>query len=94
MLQFQFKKKNYSALVSFKEQGYDLNCQVRYIDRELAELFPSGKVSFSLSNLDNDYRHDNPVIRELLQNNSEAISDYLKTQTHIESFANQEQQER
>lgn len=43
-----FKNKQYTALVSLKEQGHDLCCFVRYIDKQLRYILPGDQLIFSL----------------------------------------------
>jgi hypothetical protein len=78
-LNFHFKEKTYTALVSFRTIGYDMSFQVRYMDNEIHQIIPGGRLMFNLSGtvIGPDNLNTEPA-KELLTCTSEAISGYLK----------------
>ena len=76
---FRFKSNLCSALVHLKEDQYDLNYHVRFLDKEIAELIPYGKLNLSLAKgIDNPTVLSNPLVFELVQITSEAISTFMR----------------
>lgn len=77
-----FHQHLYTALVSMCQQGQDYFCQVRYIDKHLQALLPSGRLTFHLSET---RTLSNKLIRtetdELIACTNKAITDYLQLQT-------------
>lgn len=82
-LNFNFRKKTYTALVSLKTIGYDLSFLVRYLDKELSEIIPGGKLMFHLSGIVEGADMDSLLAKELLSCTSDAISGYLKLEDAI-----------
>lgn len=76
-INFCFKGKGYSAIVSFKEQGQDLNFLVRYPDEDLRTIVPEGKVIVSLAE---GIKSPSPVpvlAEALIFQTTEAIASHL-----------------
>ncbi|HEY0066854.1 MAG TPA: hypothetical protein VGB46_05815 [Flavisolibacter sp.] len=78
-LNFPFKERVCTALVSLRSIGYDLSCQVKYMDTDIHQIIPGGSLVFNLSgevktgaNLDAD------PAQELLSCTTAAICGYLK----------------
>jgi hypothetical protein len=75
---FSFKNQNCTALVNIKEEGYDMHFHIRYLDKEIANLVPDGRVDISLaSGVAHSYILSNVITSELVQTTSEAISNHL-----------------
>ena len=72
---FPYKEKGCTALVSLKEEGYDLSFMVRYFDKELNALLPGGKLVFSLSE---GIKTAAGIPEDLVCCTSEAIAGYLR----------------
>lgn len=75
-----FKQKNYTALVSFRTQGYELSYLVKYLDEDVDALIPGKKLQISLSG---DAVHPKPeshLAHDLVCKTTEAISCYLQLQ--------------
>lgn len=76
---FRFKEQPITALVNLRQQGYDLSCMVRYLDKEIATIVPEGKVIFSLANgVEKPETFSGRLGEELLHQTTEAISTYLE----------------
>ena len=77
-MNFSFKNQNCTALVNLKEEGYDMHFHIRYLDKEIANLVPDGKLDISLaSGVSHSYLLSNMITNELVQTTSEAISNHL-----------------
>ena len=73
-----FKNQHYPALVSVREEGKDLSCMVRYIDKRLHDILPSDVIILNLKEgvkQPNDYK--NALSHELVACTSKAISKHL-----------------
>ena len=77
-----FHQHLYTALVSMYQQGQDYFCQVRYIDKRLQALIPSGRLSFNLSEtLTMSNNLIDTETDELIACTNKAITEYLHLQT-------------
>lgn len=78
-----FKNEHYPALVSVRDQGYDLSCQVRYVDKRLQYILPGDILIINLTEgLKQPINLPGDLAKELVRCTSEAISDYLQKQRH------------
>jgi hypothetical protein len=82
-LNFHFREKPYSALVTIRDNGYDMVCIVKYMDEELHQVIPSGKFVFQLSGEVNCGIGSNPDLEELIACTSQAIAEHLKMETTV-----------
>lgn len=77
-----FHQHLYTALVSMCQQGQDFLCQVRYIDKSLQALLPSGKLIFNLSETQIGSKNITLTLTdELIACTNKAIADYLHLKT-------------
>jgi hypothetical protein len=75
-IQFAFKEKSYTALVSFStEHSY----VVRYLDEEVNSLMPEKKLVFPISESTEYPTVGNRFAQDLITKTREAISGYLQT---------------
>jgi len=64
------------------QQGQDFCCQVRYFDQGLQTLFPSGRLTFNLSEaLTMPKNQTQSVNDELIACTNKAITEYLHLET-------------
>jgi hypothetical protein len=82
-LNFHFRGKPYSALVTIRDNGYDMACIVKYMDEELHRLIPSGRFMFQLSGGMNCGNGSDPALEELISCTSQAIDEHLKMESAI-----------
>jgi hypothetical protein len=79
-INFRFKEQLVSALVNLRDKDYNLSFQVRYLDKEVAELVPGGRIEFSLSGFSGKGEIKSGRLgEELLFSTSEAITNYLQS---------------
>ena len=77
-----FHQHLYTALVSMCQRGQDYICQVRYIDKRLQSLIPSGRLTFNLSETLNPASNLSfSATDELIASTNKAITEYLHLQT-------------
>jgi hypothetical protein len=75
-IQFSFKEKSYTALVSFStEHSY----VVRYLDEEINSLIPEKKLLVPISEGAEYPRVENRFAQDLVLKTREAITGYLQT---------------
>ena len=82
-LNFKFRGKLHSAVVTIRDNGYDMACTVRYMDEELLSVIPSGKFMFQLSGEINCGTGSNPDMEELITCTSQAIAEHLKMESAV-----------
>lgn len=76
-----FKSEHYPALVSVREDGQDLSCIVRYIDKRLHYILPGDVLVFNLVEGMKQPQHlPNELAHELVACTSKAISKHLAVQ--------------
>jgi len=64
------------------QQGHDYFCQVRYIDKNLQALLPSGRLTFNLSDaLTTSEGQPHTITDELIACTNKAITEYLHPET-------------
>ena len=76
-LQFSYKEKTCTALVSIKSEGYEMSYQVRYLE-DFNTLIPWNKFVVSLSG---GIEYPDPLNKnaeDLIIKTSKAINDYLQ----------------
>jgi len=81
-ININFHQHLYTVLVSMYQRGQDCFCQVRYIDKRLQTLIPSGRLTFNLSEtltLSNKMVYSETD--ELIACTNKAITEYLHLQT-------------
>lgn len=79
-LSVPFKGKSHTALVSIRQQGCDLVCMVRYLDKELERVLSGDTLVFGLMDGLKQPRHlPNTLAENLVHNTTDAISEYLHT---------------
>jgi hypothetical protein len=76
-INFEYKGKVRSALVSFGPEDTDMTFLVRYLDEDLNELIPGRKIIVSLSEGVKSPKNINRLAEDLLNHTTEAISNYL-----------------
>jgi hypothetical protein len=74
---FLYKEKSYTALVSFRE-GYDLSFLVRYLDKDVNNLIPDGKIIVSLLEGLKSPKQLSQEAEEFVYQTTEAISGSLQ----------------
>ena len=73
-----FKDQHYPALVSIREDGYDLCCQVRYIDKRIHDVLPGDVLIFNLSEGIKQPQYVNSALaQELVRSTTDAIYKHL-----------------
>jgi hypothetical protein len=77
-LDLYFRGKPYSALVTIRDDGYDMACIVKYVDEELHRLVPSGRLMFQLSGELNGAAASEADVEELIACTSQAIAEHLR----------------
>lgn len=78
-LNFSFRERVCTALVSLRTVGYDLSCQVKYMDQDIHQIVPGGSLVFHLSGeLKSGADFNGDPAQELLSCTTEAICGYLK----------------
>ncbi len=78
-LNFPYRERVCTALVSLRSVGYDLACQVKYMDEDIHRIVPGGSLVFHLSGeVKSGANFDGEPARELLSCTTEAICGYLK----------------
>ena len=77
---FRFMEQPCKALVRFRNQdGLNPAFSVHYLSKEVENILPERKVTFSLANgIENPERIDSELAEELVEKTSEAISHYLE----------------
>ena len=76
-----FRHQAYHALVSLQEQGHDLCCQVRYVDKRLHAILPGDTLVFNLAEgLKQPGNLPNEMAEELVRCTSDAITHFFETQ--------------
>lgn len=75
---FPFKEKTYTALVSFKSYGYELSYLVRYLDEDVNTLIPGNKLLVSLSGGIEYPDLLNKLAEDFVYKTTEAINNYLQ----------------
>lgn len=83
-IQFAFKGKSYTALVSFMSQEKDICYQVRYLNDEVQKLIPGNKMLVSLSGVENP-RLENKFANDLICKTTEVVKDYLQSSENQQS---------
>jgi hypothetical protein len=78
-IQFYFKQKNYTALVSFCTQGIKDSCFVRYLDEEINSLIPEKKLLVSISGGVEYPKVEDRIAQDFIYKTREAINGYLQT---------------
>jgi hypothetical protein len=76
-INFSFKGKNYSALVSSKSEGSTTGYLVRYLNEDITALIPGNELLVSLTG---DIKYPQPVnglARNLVHKTTETINSYL-----------------
>lgn len=76
---FPFKEKTYTALVSFRSQGYELSYLVRYLDGDIDQLIPGNKLLVSLSGGIEYPKPVNKLAEDLVHKTTETINEYLQS---------------
>jgi hypothetical protein len=79
-INFFYKGKTYSALVSFQAETYDMSFLVCYLDEDLSQLIPGRRIVLSLAEGIKSPKQLNKVAEDLVYQTTEAISGHL----HIE----------
>jgi hypothetical protein len=74
---FPYKGRSQSALVSFREEGYELSFLVRYVDEEIKQLIPGGRIIVSLSEGIKSHKQLSKPADDLVCNTCKAISRHL-----------------
>jgi hypothetical protein len=78
-IDFEFKGKKYLALVSMRQQGTDLSCLVRYVNKELHHLLPGDCLMFNLQEgLKQPCHLPSELAQSLVRSTVNAISDHLQ----------------
>lgn len=73
-----FEHQHYTALVSIKEQGPDLCCMVRYIDKRIRHIIPGDRLVFCLSGgLKEPKQLPTELARNLFLCTTEALNHHL-----------------
>ena len=76
-IEFPFKGKMESALVSFGSEAYDMSFVVRYLDEEMNQIIPGGRVVVSLSEGIKSPKQLSRLGEDLVYHTTEAINQYL-----------------
>jgi hypothetical protein len=76
-INFSFKEKNYTALVSFRSREHELSYLVRYLDEDIDTLIPGNKLLVSLSGGIEYPKLETKLARDLVYKTTEAINGYL-----------------
>ncbi|MFL5808655.1 MAG: hypothetical protein ACJ749_03990 [Flavisolibacter sp.] len=74
---FIYKGQPCPALVSFEPGGCDMSYLVRYLDRDISQLVPGGKIVVSLSEGIKSTKALSGLGQDLVYRTTEAISTYL-----------------
>lgn len=78
---FNFDDQKYTALVSLRQQGFDLSCMVRYVDKHMQHPLPGDVLVFSLTEgLKQPAVLPNSIAEDFVKSTTEAISRYLQQQ--------------
>lgn len=78
---FQFQHKIYKAMVSLRQEGYDLCCTVHYPDKELHAILPGSQLVFNMAEgLKQPARLGTELSQQLIDCTTKAIADYLQVQ--------------
>ena len=78
-IKFDFEKNTHTALVSLKQQGLDICCFVRFIDKSLHYILPGDSIVFSLGEgLKHPSHLRNDLAEQLVSNTAEAIVNHLQ----------------
>ncbi|RYY95772.1 MAG: hypothetical protein EOO11_15105 [Chitinophagaceae bacterium] len=73
-----YRNEVLTALVQLRNQGFDLICSIRYLEPQVAALFPKQQLVFSLAGgLQAEYLLRNNALADLLERTSEAIARHL-----------------
>jgi hypothetical protein len=76
-IDFQFKGRSRTALVSFQTEAYDMSFLVRYLDEEISNVIPERKVIVSLSEGVKSPKQLTRLGEDLVFQTTEAISEHL-----------------
>jgi hypothetical protein len=77
-ISFPYEGKPCVVLVSFDPEGYDMSFLVRYLDHDIREIIPEGKIVVSLSEGIKSPRILDSIAEDLVYHTTEAISSYLR----------------
>jgi hypothetical protein len=73
-----FENQHYTALVSVKEQGSELCCVVRYIDKRVKHILSGDQLVFCMGNgLKQPNNLPSELARNLFISTKKALSDHL-----------------
>jgi hypothetical protein len=80
-INFNFEKQTHMALVSMRQEGLDLCCFVRYIDKNLHYILPGDSFVFSLGEGMKQPSHlPNKLAQNLVACTTGAIANHLQTE--------------
>jgi hypothetical protein len=79
-INFSYKGKLHSALVSFQAENYDMSFLVCYLDEDLGQLIPGRRIVVSLAEGIKSPKQLNKLAEDLVYQTTEAISDHLHFQ--------------
>jgi hypothetical protein len=76
-IDFPFKGKMESALVSFGSEAYDMSFVVRYLDEDINQIIPGGRIVVSLSQGVKSPKQLTRIAEDLVYHTTAAISEHL-----------------
>lgn len=79
-----FENNIHTALVTIRESGYDICCQVRYVDKSLRHIIPGDQVIFSLQEgLMEPKNLPNELAQNLVKCTSHVLAAFLQVSKNL-----------